>query len=137
MVNKTLGQKLVRRGSGLSRSVRLDLKWISGGILMLSVFFTGTSLVTAAGDIEKGKDLYRESCRHCHGFAGKGDGEMAEYLDPHPANLASQSTQAKTDQELKEVILKGRSGTAMVGLEGALEEAQLNDLLAFIRSLRP
>jgi cytochrome c553 len=62
---------------------------------------------------------------------------MAEYLNPRPADLASQSTQAKTDQELKEVILKGRAGTAMVGLEGALEEVQLNDLMAFIRSLKP
>jgi len=99
--------------------------------------FMAVPLLAVAGDIEKGKDIYRESCRHCHGVSGQGDGQMAEYLNPRPADLASQSTQAKTDQELKEVILKGRAGTAMVGLEGALEEVQLNDLMAFIRSLKP
>ena len=67
----------------------------------------------------------------------KGDGEMSEYLEPRPADLASEATQAKSDEELKDVILKGRTGTAMAGFEGALGEAQLNDLLAYLRSLKP
>lgn len=111
--------------------------WWMCGMVILGLLTVGTSTVAAAGDVEKGKDIYRESCRHCHGFSGQGDGEMADYLSPRPANLASQTTQAKTDQELQEVILKGRTGTSMVGFEGALEESQLNDLLAFIRSLKP
>ncbi|MDH5588351.1 MAG: cytochrome c, partial [Nitrospirota bacterium] len=73
----------------------------------------------------------------CHGFNGKGDGEMASYLTPPPSNLASEATQAKSDKELKDVIMKGREGTAMAGLEGALEESQLSDLLAYLRSLKP
>ncbi len=62
---------------------------------------------------------------------------MADYLDPRPSNLASQITQAKTDEELKVTILKGKKGTAMAGFEGAVEEPQLNDLLAYLRSLKP
>ena len=57
---------------------------------------------------------------------------MAEYLEPRPANLASQTTQAKSDGELKDLILKGKEGTAMAGFEGAFEEPQLNDLLVVI-----
>ena len=116
--------------------VRSKVGWVCG-LFMLGLLAVGPSTVGAAGDVEKGKDIYRESCRHCHGFSGQGDGEMAEYLNPRPANLTSQTTQAKTDQELQEVILKGRTGTSMVGFEGALEEAQLKNLLAFIRSLKP
>ena len=56
---------------------------------------------------------------------------------PPPSNLASEATQAKSDKELKDVIMKGREGTAMAGLEGALEESQLSDLLAYLRSLKP
>ena len=93
--------------------------------------------VAGAGDMEKGKSFYRQSCGHCHGLEGKGDGEMGGSLNPRPANLASEKTQSKSDTELKEVILNGRSGTAMVGFEGALEEEQMNDLLAFLRSLKP
>lgn len=111
-------------------------KWISV-VIMLGVLWPVTAIAAGNGDSEKGKDLFRESCRHCHGFAGKGDGEMADYLEPRPSNLASQTTQAKSDKELKDVILKGRAGTAMVGFEGAFEESQMTDLLVYLRSLKP
>lgn len=93
--------------------------------------------VAEAADIEKGKALYRQSCGHCHGLDGKGDGEMGGYLNPPPANLASEQTQSQSDADLKAVIMNGRSGTAMVGFEGALDEAQFADLLAYLRSLKP
>ena len=62
---------------------------------------------------------------------------MASYLTPPPSNLGSESTQAKSDKELRAVMMKGREGTAMTGFEGALEEPQMNDLLAYLRSLKP
>jgi len=111
-------------------------KWISV-VIMLGVLWPVAAIPAGNGDSEKGKDLFRESCRQCHGFAGKGDGEMADYLEPRPSNLASQTTQAKSDKELKDVILKGRAGTAMVGFEGAFEESQMTDLLVYLRSLKP
>ena len=101
------------------------------GMIMAGLAFAG------GGDIEKGKTFYRQSCGHCHGLDGKGDGEMGGYLNPPPANLASEKTQSKSDAELKDVIMKGRSGTAMEGFDGALEEDQWNDLLAYLRSLKP
>ena len=104
--------------------------------LVLGVMMAGLA-VAGVGDIEKGKTLYRQSCGHCHGLDGKGDGEMGGYLNPPPANLASEKTQSKSDAELKDVIMKGRSGTAMEGFEGALEEDQFNDLFAYLRSLKP
>ena len=114
----------------------VQLEWI-GAVVMLSILWWGPSIAVGNGDSEKGKDLFRESCQHCHGLTGKGDGEMADYLEPLPSNLASQTTQAKSDKELKDLILKGRAGTAMAGFEGALEEFQLNDLIAYLRSLKP
>jgi mono/diheme cytochrome c family protein len=107
--------------------------WFVG--LVLGTMMAGLT-VAGSGDIEKGKTFYRQSCGHCHGLNGKGDGEMGGYLNPPPANLASEKTQSKSDAELKEVIMKGRSGTAMEGFEGALEEDQWNDLLAYLRSLK-
>jgi mono/diheme cytochrome c family protein len=107
--------------------------WFVG--LVLGTMMAGLT-VAGSGDIEKGKTFYRQSCGHCHGLNGKGDGEMGGYLNPPPANLAGEKTQSKSDAELKEVIMKGRSGTAMEGFEGALEEDQWNDLLAYLRSLK-
>lgn len=91
----------------------------------------------ASGNPEAGEKIYGESCERCHGYAGNGQGQMAEYLTPPPAKLNNPATQSKTDAELTEIILKGRSGTAMAGFEGALEGTQLADLLAYIRSLKP
>ena len=116
--------------------VKAEQGWIAA-VVVLGLICTGTSIAAGNGDIEKGKAIFQESCQHCHGFTGKGDGEMAEYLEPRPSNLVSQSTQAKSDRELKDVILNGQAGTAMAGFEGALEEPQLNDLLAYLRSLKP
>ena len=111
-----------------------------GFILLVGVaigFMMAGLAVAEAADIEKGKTLYRQSCGHCHGLDGKGDGEMGGYLNPPPANLASEQTQSQSDADLKAVIMNGRSGTAMVGFEGALDEAQFADLLAYLRSLKP
>lgn len=92
--------------------------------------------VAAEGDPEKGKGLYQESCRQCHGLFGKGD-EIAEFLNPRPANLTSLATQGKSDQELLAVILKGRNGTAMSGYEEVFHADQFTDLLAYLRLLNP
>ncbi len=62
---------------------------------------------------------------------------MASYLTPSPSNLASETTQDKSDKELKEVIMKGREGTPMAGFEGALNQSQVNDLEAYLRFLQP
>ena len=104
--------------------------------VVIGIMMAGLAVAEAA-DIEKGKALYRQSCGHCHGLDGKGDGEMGGYLNPPPANLASEQTQSQSDADLKAVIMNGRSGTAMVGFEGALDEAQFADLLAYLRSLKP
>ncbi len=88
------------------------------------------------GNPEAGKKIYLESCQSCHGPTGKGDSAMAAYLTPPPFDLSAKPTQAKPDAELRKIILKGRPGTAMAGFEGAFEEAQLNDLIAYIRSIQ-
>jgi len=91
----------------------------------------------AKGNPDAGRKIYLESCQSCHGPTGKGDSDMAAYLTPPPANLAAKATQSKTDAQLRKVLLEGRPGTAMAGFDGAFEEAQLADLLAYIRSLKP
>jgi high-affinity iron transporter len=115
-----------------------DATVVGGGLLLIAVnIFLGEAAGGAEGkgNPEAGQKLYRESCQNCHGPTGKGDSDMAAYLTPPPANLTAKATQAKTDVQLRKVILEGRPGTAMTGYEGAFEEAQLADLIAYIRSL--
>lgn len=108
--------------------------------LLLAGIVPGLAQLTAAappkGSPEAGKKIYLESCQNCHGPTGRGDSDMAAYLTPPPAYLTAKATQSKTDAELRKIILEGRSGTAMSSYDGAFDEAQLDDLIAYIRSLK-
>ena len=105
--------------------------WMLLGVIPISLAASGK------GNPAMGQKLYRESCQNCHGPAGKGDSEMAAYLTPAPADLTSKTTQEKTDAQLRKVIQEGRPGTAMTGYAAAFDEEKLNDVMAYIRSLKP
>lgn len=54
------------------------------------VLFISASLIIShafAEDSPIGSDEYRASCASCHGVNGKGDGPVAEFLMPKPADL--------------------------------------------------
>lgn len=108
-----------------------------GLVLVVLALAQLTMAASTKGSPDAGKKIYLESCQNCHGPTGKGDSDMAAYLTPQPANLAAKKTQTKTDTELRKIILEGRPGTAMSSYDGAFEEAQLADLIAYIRSLKP
>ncbi|HEV8242727.1 MAG TPA: cytochrome c [Nitrospirales bacterium] len=86
-------------------------------------------------DLEAGERVYKQNCINCHGVAGQGDGVAAAKLDPKPADLTSAKTQAKEDAELLETIKFGRPGTAMPGWMSEIDEREMRDLVAYIRTL--
>lgn len=47
------------------------------GMIMAGLAFAGS------GDIEKGKTFYRQSCGHCHGLDGKGNGKWVGIYTLH------------------------------------------------------
>lgn len=95
-----------------------------------------TMAASSKGNLESGRKIYLESCQSCHGLTGKGDSDLAAYLTPPPSDLSAKPTQAKTDAELRKIILEGRPGTAMASFDGAFEEDQLIDLIAYLRLIR-
>lgn len=107
------------------------LVWLLLGVVPISLADPGK------GNPAAGQKLYRESCQNCHGPEGKGDSDMAAYLSPAPANLTAKATQEKTDAQLRQVVQEGRPGTAMTGYAVAFDEGKLDDLIAYIRSLKP
>lgn len=84
---------------------------------------------------EAGERLYKQNCVNCHGASGRGDGAAADKLEPKPADLTSDKTQAKQDTELIETIKFGRPGTAMPGWMSELDERDMRDVMAYIRTL--
>jgi len=81
----------------------------------------------AKGDALGGEKLYTEYCRTCHGDA-KTRGEAV-----HLANV--QFLQLATDAFIRHAISVGRPGTKMPGFGAVMTPQQMNDLVAYIRTL--
>ncbi len=82
-----------------------------------------------------GADIFKTNCATCHGDTGLGDGSASTYLDPRPANLVMLNTTA-ADDYLYWRISTGREGTAMPAWKGVLDDQQIWQVIAFIRTLK-
>jgi putative heme-binding domain-containing protein len=78
-------------------------------------------------DIEAGDRLFVESCAVCHGVDGRGSARGASLIRGLVVNRGS-------DEELAGVIRLGVPNSAMPPF--ALSDGEINQLVAFIRSLR-
>lgn len=92
-----------------------------------------------AGDAAKGKELFATACVACHGPAGEGVQGLGKNM------TTSEFIAGLSDAELVEFIKKGRdisdplntTGVLMPPKGGnpALNDAQLTDIVAFMRSI--
>jgi len=122
--------------------------------------FLATLIVTAAiavpglsyaGDVEAGKAKFQALCTSCHGPEGKGDGPTGKALaaagQPAPRDFSVGDFKLDTDgdgtpgtdADIKNVITKGAmayGGSAMMAPVAGLSDADLDNLVAFIRSLK-
>ena len=78
------------------------------------------------GDVDRGAALYASTCAECHGESGLGI--TAPSLGD-PALLANAS-----DAFLKHAIVHGREGTPMVSFAEQLDEAEIDAVVAYLRS---
>jgi mono/diheme cytochrome c family protein len=102
----------------------------------------------AAGDAAAGKEKFTMFCVTCHGETGKGDGPGAQGLQPTPRDFskgdfkydADKNGKPGEDADLKGVISKGAAefggSPLMVAWGGTLSDADIDNLIAVIRSLR-
>lgn len=65
-------------------------------------------------DISHGKLLYQRDCAACHGIGGRGDGALAEGLDPQPTNFTDEARYSQRSlYALYNTITNGVEGTGM------------------------
>lgn len=82
----------------------------------------------------EGVQVFRNYCVSCHGETGKGDGVAGQSLEPMPKDL-SQVSAVAGDDFLFWRISNGSPGTAMIGWNGILDEEQIWQVVAYIRTL--
>lgn len=121
--------------------------------LMIAAIAIGNVIpsVALAGDVEAGKAKFLALCVACHGEGGKGDGPtglaLAAAKQPAPRDFTvgefildtDKDGETGTDADLKNVITKGAmvyGGSMLMAPVQGLTDADLDNLVAFIRSLK-
>jgi len=82
--------------------------------------------VPVSGDAEQGKAVYAKHCAECHGVNGEGG---TGTVVAHPVFLATAS-----DSFIRYTIANGRDGTPMTAYADKLSAAEIDNVVAFLRS---
>ena len=124
------------------RTRNVTLLMLVLGIVVGTLCCAATYAQNAPEASEKGKEVYEQSCAHCHGIEGRGDGSAAENLLPKPRDFTRglykiRSTAAgelPTDQDLFDIITEGMPGSSMPPWETALNANDRWEVVAYIKT---
>ena len=81
---------------------------------------------------ESGMDVYNAKCKLCHGADGTPPAAMAKSMGIK--DMKSPEIQNMSDADLKTAIEKGKG--KMPAFSGKLTDAQIDEVLKYIRSLK-
>jgi len=105
----------------------------SGGAAAAPAFELG-------GDATRGAPLFAKRCKLCHGPEGRGDGTMAEKLDPRPADLGDAAVLSRwSDEQLYRIVRDGGPAEGlsprMIAWGKIASDQEIRDMVAFVRTL--
>jgi mono/diheme cytochrome c family protein len=109
------------------------------------VFFLLLSLTAPAQSIGRGKAVYDDHCAECHGPSGRGDGPAAYFVAPRPRDFTAgkfkiRSTETgtlPTDDDLITSVRQGLYGTSMPAWQSILPDADIRDVVTYVKSFSP
>ena len=125
--------------------MRMRTRWILGALGLAAGALVAPD--ASAGDAAAGKTTYQTYCVSCHGEAGKGDGPVGAALNPRPRDFsvgdfkydADGDGKPGSDTDLKKIVAEGAGAYGgsplMAPWSGALSEEDIDNVVAFVRSL--
>ncbi|MDB4938878.1 MAG: exported protein of unknown function [Labilithrix sp.] len=118
----------------MPRSIRWEAAL--GASVVIAVLAATSSGCEKKADAASGRDLFANTCARCHGMEGAG-GPPAFAGGPSPRNFRDHAFHGeRTDEQLKLTIVNGK-GAAMPAFGTMFSEAQLQALVAHVRSFDP
>jgi cytochrome c6 len=108
-----------------SRKVERMKRILVVGLLLIS------SAALASAQSGAGKNIFVSKCSICHGPDGSGKTSMGKSLKI--ADLHSPDVQKMSDADLKAILTNGKN--KMPPFKGKLTDAQMTDVLSYIREL--
>src|SRR5689334_18892404 len=100
--------------------------------LMCALLLCALFIPAACADEAKGGEVYKTKCAMCHGPDGKGETAMGKNLKLR--DLGSADVQNVHDSELKTLLENGKG--KMPSFKGKLSDAQMGDVIQFVRSFK-
>lgn len=100
---------------------------------LVAVVIWAAGALLAAGDAKAGKEVYTKKCSTCHGQQGEGKETIAKQLKVEMKHLGSEEVQAKTDDEIRKIVLEGEGKMKPVK---EMDTKAIEDVTAFVRTLK-
>jgi mono/diheme cytochrome c family protein len=84
-----------------------------------------------------GEAVYTANCATCHGDGGTGSGPAAVGLEPPPADMTDGqwTTGDGSLGAIRNTIVNGSPGTAMIAWQGTLTEAEIQAVAEYVHSM--
>lgn len=86
--------------------------------------------------VDAGRFAYTGSCATCHGATGDGKGLFGRDTYPDATDLTGPDAVGRTDAELFWILKNGLGFTAMPGFARSYSDANIWDLVSYIRALQ-
>ena len=117
---------------------KYGLRDLSGfSIVFGSLFLFIAAFTFARGaDLAPGQKIFEGKCTQCHGKDAKGVPKMAKVLkvDPSAVDLTSDAASKLKAEEMELTVTNGKK--KMPKFKGKLTEAEIKDVVAYIKSLQ-
>ena len=115
----------------------MTTKMLIGTIFALILTSSEAQAETRLSSTDRGQRMYQRNCLHCHGVTLDGKGPAAASLSVPPTNFHTYLSRLKDDAEFEKTIKQGKQFLGMHNWEDTLTDAQVHDLIAYIRSTAP
>lgn len=84
-------------------------------------------------ELASGREIYATSCKNCHRENGKGGPMEIEGKKIKPEDLTSAEIKGFSDEKILRYIMNGIEDEGMPAFKGRLSEAQMRDVVKFVR----